>query len=439
MLSVYRGSVFVSRLTEQEDAAGCGTGTIRLAYLERRVREEVDRLKNEQASCTPQQRHRSPTPKLKPRSSEKLEANEKSERRRDEAQDSIAKRAIPSTTRLADAKSNISKKFDVIALRRLERTVVNWWKTIQYETSQADEKTTKRKKFVGISADHLHNVLIDVARLRKASRLDQREEVETATSAVQERFRLRQNPPSCEKDVKRLACSMNKMCGFGCQVHHVAYCFLLAHGLGRVFVLASDMWSYNRGGRGWIDVFKPVSLSCEMKFADDRSLPAYNPKTYDPDAPVVRAHFIDNYVKNNPPYLPFVIPTDLANVVQHFHRIPGLWFLGQIVSYLLRLNGDMQNFIDDLKTSIGFTVYLGKEKLGRGARKSHTYTHPHTDRGEKVKTTKHIGSLHTGENIFTIRYSRTLTRYNEIKIQKMNTENEYEWLVPPAPISAMAR
>ena len=370
MLSVYRGSVFVSRLAEQEDAAGCGTGTIRLAYLERRVRtlrEEVDRLKNEQASCTPE-RHRSPTPKVKPTStlSGKLEANENSDRRRDEAQDSVAKRDIPSTTRLADAKSDISKKFDVIALRRLETTVVNWWKTIQYETSQADEKTTKTKKFVDISANHLHNVLIDVARLRNASRLEQRKEVETATSAVQERFRLRQNPPSCGKDVKQLVCSLNKMCGFGCQVHHVAYCFLLAHGLGRVFVLASDMWSYNRRGRGWIDVFEPVSLSCEMKFAHYRSLPAYNPKAYDPDAPVVRAHFIDNYVKNNPPYLPFVIPTDLANVVQHFHRIPGLWFLGQIVSYLLRLNGDMQKFIDDLKTSIGFKkpiVGLEKKKI----------------------------------------------------------------------------
>lgn len=49
-------------------------------------------------------------------------------------------------------------------------------------------------------------------------------------------------------------------CGFGCQLHHAVYCFLVAYGTQRTLILKSKGWRYHKGG--WEEVFKPVSETC---------------------------------------------------------------------------------------------------------------------------------------------------------------------------------
>lgn len=51
-----------------------------------------------------------------------------------------------------------------------------------------------------------------------------------------------------------------QVCGFGCQLHHVAYCMMVAYGSGRTLVLNSRNWRYNRAG--WEQVFQPLSDTC---------------------------------------------------------------------------------------------------------------------------------------------------------------------------------
>lgn len=68
-----------------------------------------------------------------------------------------------------------------------------------------------------------------------------------------------QNPPDCSK-ARKLVCNINKGCGFGCQLHHVVYCFMIAYGTQRTLILESHNWRYAPGG--WETVFLPVSNTC---------------------------------------------------------------------------------------------------------------------------------------------------------------------------------
>ena len=71
-----------------------------------------------------------------------------------------------------------------------------------------------------------------------------------------------QNPKNCNK-AKKLVCNLNKGCGYGCQLHHVVYCFMIAYGTERTMILESRGWRYSSGG--WDKVFKPVSDTCRTR------------------------------------------------------------------------------------------------------------------------------------------------------------------------------
>ncbi|XP_026686711.1 alpha-(1,6)-fucosyltransferase-like [Diaphorina citri] len=76
---------------------------------------------------------------------------------------------------------------------------------------------------------------------------------------VQRRLEYLQNPPDC-RTARKLVCELNKGCGYGCQLHHVVYCFIVAYATRRTLILDSKEWSYSRGG--WEEVFQPVSKTC---------------------------------------------------------------------------------------------------------------------------------------------------------------------------------
>ena len=79
------------------------------------------------------------------------------------------------------------------------------------------------------------------------------------TKLMERRLNYVQNPPNCES-AKKLVCEVAKTCGFGCQIHHVAYCFILAYATKRTLILDSKNWRYSMNG--WDVVFQPVSSTC---------------------------------------------------------------------------------------------------------------------------------------------------------------------------------
>ena len=70
---------------------------------------------------------------------------------------------------------------------------------------------------------------------------------------------LLQNPTDCE-NAKKLVCNLNKACGYGCQLHHLTYCFMVAFGTQRTLIIESNGWRYN--SEGWDAVFLPASENC---------------------------------------------------------------------------------------------------------------------------------------------------------------------------------
>lgn len=124
-------------------------------------------------------------------------------------------------------------------------------------------------------------------------------EMKELSKIMQNRIQHLQNPPDCEK-ARKVVCSINKGmyqpeqqtimqititdeeikyfvltydnilgCGFGCQIHHVAYCMVVAYATSRTLVLESKGWRYNR--QGWDKVFMPVSDSCTSASGSSRA------------------------------------------------------------------------------------------------------------------------------------------------------------------------
>ena len=78
-------------------------------------------------------------------------------------------------------------------------------------------------------------------------------------TVMEKRIHRLQNPVDC-KSAKKLVCYVAKACGFGCQIHHVSYCFIIAYATQRTLILDSNSWKYSPNG--WNVIFKPISSSC---------------------------------------------------------------------------------------------------------------------------------------------------------------------------------
>ncbi|XP_043204524.1 alpha-(1,6)-fucosyltransferase-like [Amphibalanus amphitrite] len=164
-----------------------------------------------------------------------------------------------------------------------------------------------------------------------------RREADQLGDLMRRRIDFLQNPPDCAT-AKKLVCNLNKVCGFGCQLHHVAYCLTVAYGTGRTLVLNSRNWRYNRAG--WEQVFQPLSGTCQD--TGGRSKAAW-PGTA--DTQVLTLPIID-VVSPRPPYLPLAVPADLADRLARLHGDPSVWFTAQFVRYLMRPQQHLQNDLD---------------------------------------------------------------------------------------------
>lgn len=80
------------------------------------------------------------------------------------------------------------------------------------------------------------------------------------TKLMEKRLNYLQNPQDCAS-AKKLVCEVAKTCGFGCQIHHVTYCFILAYATKRTLVLDAKNWRYSMSD-GWDAVFQPISKTC---------------------------------------------------------------------------------------------------------------------------------------------------------------------------------
>ncbi|NXW18109.1 FUT8 fucosyltransferase, partial [Circaetus pectoralis] len=173
-------------------------------------------------------------------------------------------------------------------------------------------------------------------------------EAKDLTDLVQRRITYLQNPKDCSK-AKKLVCNINKGCGYGCQLHHVVYCFMIAYGTQRTLILESQNWRYATGG--WETVFRPVSETCTDRSGTTTG--HWSGEANDKDVQVVELPIVDS-LHPRPPYLPLAIPEDLADRLIRVHGDPAVWWVSQFVKYLIRPQPWLEKEIEEATRKLGF-------------------------------------------------------------------------------------
>ncbi|PAV64388.1 hypothetical protein WR25_11408 [Diploscapter pachys] len=157
-----------------------------------------------------------------------------------------APKELPANSNIQPAPSNsnlqkFSKDYE-ITRRRLHSNI---WEILYYIKKQYNELPQDFAHYYNHTQNQLYSLLGDSERLSEVDNSAEwrQAELQKLTDLIQKKIEEIQNPLDCAKS-KALICNLDKECGFGCQMHHVAYCFLTAFATGRMLVLNSD-------GKSW--------------------------------------------------------------------------------------------------------------------------------------------------------------------------------------------
>uniref|UniRef100_A0A2S2NRB2 Alpha-(1,6)-fucosyltransferase n=1 Tax=Schizaphis graminum TaxID=13262 RepID=A0A2S2NRB2_SCHGA len=176
--------------------------------------------------------------------------------------------------------------------------------------------------------EHYRSLLKDVSDMAEVDNHStwRQQESESLSNLVQIRLEELQNPSNWFI-AKQLVCKLEKSCGFNCQLHHVVYCLIAAYSTQRMLVLDYKNWVY---GDIWQDVFLPLSDSVTSLI--NVSVVEW---PGDQNSQVLHLPPI-NLIHPKPNFLPQMIPNDLAERLTVLHGDPIVWWIGQILKYLLR-------------------------------------------------------------------------------------------------------
>lgn len=152
---------------------------------------------------------------------------------------------------------------------RMEKSIREMWWYVRDRVAMLDSGQKVAKETVesvreqyDIMRWHFNN-LRDVGNSDSPVQLNwaywQKNMSQEMTKLMEKRLNYLQNPQDC-KSAKKLVCEVAKTCGFGCQIHHVTYCFILAYATKRTLIIDAKNWRYSRDG--WDAVFQPTSKTC---------------------------------------------------------------------------------------------------------------------------------------------------------------------------------
>lgn len=122
-------------------------------------------------------------------------------------------------------------------------------------------------QFVFILTYYINNYHLEIVENRDAKWRNH--QLNQLAKLVQDKIKKLQNPDGqlCSR-TKKLVCQLNKGCGFGCQIHHLTYCMIVAMATKRTLIMDSTNWRYTHSNsktddnQGWNSVFLPLSNTC---------------------------------------------------------------------------------------------------------------------------------------------------------------------------------
>lgn len=121
----------------------------------------------------------------------------------------------------------------------------------------------------------------------------------------------------------------------------------MAYANERTLIIKSKGWRYHKGG--WDEVFKPISDTCTT--SDGSTHANWGSAHY--NTQVVDLPIIDS-LNPRPAHLPLAIPADLAPRLKRLHGEPIVWWVGQFLKYLLRMQPETETIIEAGMHKLGF-------------------------------------------------------------------------------------
>ncbi|CAK8681765.1 unnamed protein product [Clavelina lepadiformis] len=178
---------------------------------------------------------------------------------------------------------------------------------------------------------------------------ESQKELSDLGNEVQTRIHKLQNPSDC-KTAKKLVCKFPH-CGFGCQHHHIGNCLLAALGTNRVMLVDYSSVPYP----GIQKVFLPLSDTCSMedlpKQVDEWKGDLQ--ENYE-HIQVVRLD-LTHETSPNTHFQGLTIPKFLEEKVEFLHDDPKMWWIGQIMGYLLRAKPWISVRVQQIRKELNLT------------------------------------------------------------------------------------
>lgn len=248
------------------------------------------------------------------------------------------------------AAPNIPRKGNSVNFETLRRRVSNQIKEMWFLVSASYSKL--EKTIPDTAKGGFENFLNNFGEIQSITERDFNELVtmdgaqkfrdDTAKSLselIQKRLHQLQNPKDCTT-ARKLVCSLNKGCGYGCQAHHILYCFLAAYATKRTLIIESSGWRYS--SKGWKQYFSEPSDSCThydhvVEWNKDHQ-----------DQRVVHFPIVDSLFPR-PKQMPQNVPREFYEQIRSFHGHPFVWWIGQFTKYLYKYSPAMKDIIEKRK------------------------------------------------------------------------------------------
>lgn len=240
--------------------------------------------------------------------------------------------------------------------RRVYRNTQDMWNQMSREMmklkqldSPSHVKLTQTiDAMIDMAAERKNSLLHDLNKMAEVDGYEawRFKEASELSGLMQRRLHHLQNPEDCGKAPK-LVCPLEIGCGYGCELHHVVYCFIMAYATERTLILTSKGWRYHKAG--WEEIFRPISDTCVTS-------EGISSATWSNDIENVQVVHLPllGRLDPRPQFLPQAIPADLAPRLKRLHGDPFPWWVGQFLKYLLRPQPETQNMLDAHRQKLGF-------------------------------------------------------------------------------------
>ncbi|KAE9417209.1 hypothetical protein Angca_004181 [Angiostrongylus cantonensis] len=249
----------------------------------------------------------------------------------------------------ADRRTDLYSIQHEISRRLLESRI---WEVFYYLHVQNSDPSKQ-----GFDKKHIEEQMLSLlATASNMSEVDgadlwRQKSLKSLTDFIQGKIHEMQHPEDCRK-ARILLCNLDKSCGFGCEMHHVAFCFMTAFGSQRTMVFDGDGNGWRYSEKGWLGTFLPIT---NCKYDDVVRVSIFIEQySITSKARIVRLGIID-FFPDKPEFLPLSIPRPISEELLKLHSNPPVFFIGQFLWYLMRSAEDLTKL---LNTSISLIPYV---------------------------------------------------------------------------------